>query len=197
MVVLINGASASASEIVAGALQDNHRATVMGTRSFGKGSVQSIIPLEGRGALRLTTALYYTPSGGSIQGSGITPDVVVTLPKSAQVANALMTHESDLFGTLKPTGDAGADRKEARTRRGRRRPRGRGGDHPINPKLIGTPQDTQLTAALDYLRRHPQAPPQPSRRPAAEGLRRQRRTDVARRSPAPSAPAARGLRRWP
>ena len=63
MVVLINGASASAAEIVAGALQDDRRATLLGTHSFGKGSVQSIIPLDGRGALRLTTALYYTPSG--------------------------------------------------------------------------------------------------------------------------------------
>ena len=68
MVVLVNSASASAAEIVAGALQDDHRATVMGTRSFGKGSVQTIIPIEGHGALRLTTALYYTPSGRSIQG---------------------------------------------------------------------------------------------------------------------------------
>ena len=104
MVVLINGASASASEIVAGALQDNRRATLMGTRSFGKGSVQSIIPIEGRGALRLTTALYYTPSGRSIQGQGITPDIVVNLPKDQQVANALITYESDLYGSLKPTG---------------------------------------------------------------------------------------------
>ena len=96
MVVLINGASASASEIVAGALQDNRRATILGTRSFGKGSVQSIIPIEGHGALRLTTALYYTPSGSSIQGHGITPDRVVTLPKEAQVANAMITYESDL-----------------------------------------------------------------------------------------------------
>ncbi len=104
MIVLINSASASAAEIVAGALQDDHRGTVMGTRSFGKGSVQTIIPIEGHGALRLTTALYYTPSGRSIQGHGITPDIVVTLPKSEQVANAVLSHESDLYGALKNTG---------------------------------------------------------------------------------------------
>ena len=75
--MLINGGSASASEIVAGALQDHHRATILGTRSFGKGSVQTIIPLGSNGALRLTTARYYTPSGRSIQAKGIEPEVVV------------------------------------------------------------------------------------------------------------------------
>ncbi len=77
LVVLINGGSASASEIVAGALQDHRRATIVGTRSFGKGSVQTIIPLGSNGALRLTTARYYTPSGRSIQAKGIEPDTVV------------------------------------------------------------------------------------------------------------------------
>ena len=79
--VLINGGSASASEIVAGALQDHHRAILLGTRSFGKGSVQTIIPLPGHGAMRLTTARYYTPSGRSIQAKGIEPDIVVEAAK--------------------------------------------------------------------------------------------------------------------
>ena len=80
MVVLINGGSASASEIVAGALQDHRRAIVVGTKSFGKGSVQTLVPLRGEGAMRLTTARYYTPSGRSIQALGVAPDIVVNQP---------------------------------------------------------------------------------------------------------------------
>ena len=80
MVVLINGGSASASEIVSGALQDHRRAVVVGTKSFGKGSVQTVMPLRGDGAMRLTTARYYTPSGRSIQSLGISPDIVVAQP---------------------------------------------------------------------------------------------------------------------
>jgi carboxyl-terminal processing protease len=147
IVVLINSASASAAEIVAGALQDHRRVTVMGTRSFGKGSVQSIIPLDGHGALRLTTALYYTPSGRSIQGQGIAPDIVVRLPKDQQVANAIVSYESDLYGALKNGGSLTG---------GGKRPNGgaegTADDHPINPILIGTDNDAQLAAALDYLR---------------------------------------------
>ncbi len=83
MVVLINNGTASAAEIVAGALQDNHRALLLGTQSFGKGSVQTLIPMPGEGAIRLTTARYYTPSGRSIQGLGITPDVTVEETRAA------------------------------------------------------------------------------------------------------------------
>jgi C-terminal peptidase prc len=102
LIVLVNGGSASASEIVAGALQDLRRATVVGTQSFGKGSVQTIIPLGENGALRLTTALYYTPSGKSIQGKGITPDIKVDQPLPPELQGRDLTRgESDLKGHIK------------------------------------------------------------------------------------------------
>lgn len=111
MVVLINNGSASASEIVAGALKDNHRAIIVGTRSFGKGSVQTVLPLDDKRAIKLTTALYYTPSGISIQAAGITPDIVVqeiAVPKDAEKTNFMELSESELSrhlnnGNLKQT----------------------------------------------------------------------------------------------
>jgi len=101
IIVLVNGGSASASEIVAGALQDQRRATILGTRSFGKGSVQTIIPLGENGALRLTTALYYTPSGRSIQGRGISPDIVIEQPLPEELQGIDVNYgESTLKGHI-------------------------------------------------------------------------------------------------
>ena len=108
LVVLINGGSASASEVVAGALQDHRRAQLVGTRSFGKGSVQTMIPLPNKGAIRLTTARYYTPSGRSIQATGIEPDYVVEpeLPPDLKLQFAMLPFEaeSQLRGHLKNVG---------------------------------------------------------------------------------------------
>ncbi|PIE13224.1 MAG: peptidase S41 [Rhodobacterales bacterium] len=106
LVVLINGGSASASEIVAGALQDHRRAIVVGTKSFGKGSVQTVMPLRGDGAMRLTTARYYTPSGRSIQSLGVSPDIVVEQPRRAaadhdeEKTHSRSRSEADLRGSL-------------------------------------------------------------------------------------------------
>ena len=99
IVILINSGSASASEIVAGALKDHRRAILMGTRSFGKGSVQTIVPLPGHGAMRLTTARYFTPSGVSIQARGIEPDIEVVLARIEKVEGGPM-REEDLRGAL-------------------------------------------------------------------------------------------------
>ena len=115
IVVLINRGSASASEIVAGALQDHHRAILMGTRSFGKGSVQTIIPIPGHGAIRLTTARYYTPSGRSIQGKGIEPDIMVEQAKVEVIASPQFPGEADLPGALQNTGGTAPDDSSGKT----------------------------------------------------------------------------------
>lgn len=112
MVVLINGGSASAAEIVSGALQDHKRAVLMGTKSFGKGSVQTVIPIPEHGAMRLTTSRYYTPSGRSIQADGIVPDIMVEPSKVVPLKLMGMRHEADLKGHLEKDDSAKAKKDE-------------------------------------------------------------------------------------
>ena len=154
MVVLINGGSASASEIVAGALQDHHRAVLLGTKSFGKGSVQTIVQLPGHGAMRLTTARYYTPSGRSIQAKGIEPDISVEPAKIERLVVAEGRHEADLRGALKNTdkaagqasGDAPANVPPGTTPAA---PVEKGENSSVDPLVLGTAEDYQLARALD------------------------------------------------
>ena len=121
LVVLINGGSASASEIVAGALQDQKRGILMGTDSFGKGSVQTVLPLNNDRALKITTALYYTPNGRSIQAQGINPDIVVRRAKVTNEADGDNYKEADLLGHL-GNGNGGADKPTVKAAAAKARP---------------------------------------------------------------------------
>ena len=160
MVVLINGGSASASEIVTGALQDHRRAIVVGTKSFGKGSVQTIIPVRGEGAMRLTTARYYTPSGRSIQALGIMPDIVVAQPAvdpnakpadaAAKSAADKTISEADLRGAISNDSMTDDEKKQLQEDRARTED---------SAKLRD--EDYQLAYAVDILRGLSAVAPQP------------------------------------
>ncbi|MGE0258855.1 MAG: S41 family peptidase [Alphaproteobacteria bacterium] len=153
--VLINGGSASASEIVAGALQDHHRAVILGTKSFGKGSVQTIIPLAGRGAMRLTTARYYTPSGRSIQAKGIDPDVVV---EAAKIENAKKPDSGKLAAakpddkSAKQADKTGKADDKSKIDDKSKTDEDAAEEKSVDPSLIGTAEDYQLARAVDMLR---------------------------------------------
>lgn len=136
IVVLINSGSASASEIVAGALQDHQRAIIMGTRSFGKGSVQTILPLTKKVAMRLTTSRYYTPSGRSIQGKGITPDIVVEQARVETIEDQ-GAHEDDLPGFLSSGQETNDEKAEGKKE----------SDEKDSKKLV----DYQLQRAIDLI----------------------------------------------
>ena len=139
IVILINGGSASASEIVAGALQDHKRGILMGTKSFGKGSVQTIIPVTSKGAVRLTTARYYTPSGTSIQAKGIDPDIYVPQSKIEVLEKRTPRKESDLRGHLE---EEGINKKESKDSVKSKE------DENINSKI----EDYQLNRAIELIR---------------------------------------------
>jgi carboxyl-terminal processing protease len=157
LIVLVNEGSASASEIVAGALQDYHRGTVMGAQTFGKGSVQTVRQLSPETALKITTARYYTPSGASIQAKGIVPDVMLDETAEGNLFAALRTRESDLEKHLQS--GQGAEVKDDAREKARDEARkkfeaetaARNGA-PKPPPEFGTPEDFQLTQALNRLK---------------------------------------------
>ncbi len=152
MVVLVNGGSASASEIVAGALQDHKRAVIMGTQTFGKGSVQTILPLGNNTAIKLTTARYYTPGGRSIQAKGIVPDIVVEDPATAAMDNTFRVREADLEKHL--SNDRQPEEKSESTKStGKTFPKSKENDG-NKPEIadFGAKNDYQLNQALNLLK---------------------------------------------
>ncbi len=159
LVVLINGGSASASEIVAGALQDHRRAVLMGTKTFGKGSVQTIMPLQGHGAMRMTTARYFTPSGRSIQQKGIEPDIDVPAARLELVDEGQRRREADLRGAISNPQDRPAAatapapaQAPAQTPAATPAPAAATGAEAAVPGAAAAPQDYQLARALDMLK---------------------------------------------
>ncbi|QDF98229.1 peptidase S41 [Azoarcus sp. DD4] len=148
MVVLVNGGSASASEIVAGALQDHKRAVVMGTQTFGKGSVQTILPLNSNTAIKLTTARYYTPGGRSIQAKGIEPDIVV---EEGANGSARRVREADLQGHLGNDRDPDAERRLQSTKPGEQKPAE--DEEAAQPRFeVAGKDDNQLMQAVNLLK---------------------------------------------
>ena len=147
MVVLVNGGSASASEIVAGALQDHKRATVMGTQTFGKGSVQTIMPLGNNTAIKLTTARYYTPGGRSIQALGIKPDILVEDPSDTMTR----VREADLTRHLN-NGQSKAEEKKDEPAKAKPAPVAPADMKPIE---LGSKEDFQLQQAVAHLKGEP------------------------------------------
>jgi carboxyl-terminal processing protease len=154
MVVLVNSGSASASEIVAGALQDHKRAAVMGTQTFGKGSVQSILPLTNNTAIKLTTARYYTPAGRSIQAKGITPDFLVEETPEGDVSSAFRLREADLNRHLSNPKEA-----EEKPAAPKATPSGAEADKAKDRKPVefGSADDYQLQQAMNLLKGQPVA----------------------------------------
>jgi carboxyl-terminal processing protease len=169
MVVLVNGGSASASEIVAGALQDHKRATVIGTQTFGKGSVQTIMPLGNNTAIKLTTARYYTPSGRSIQAKGITPDVIIEEPGATLAARI---READLQRHLGNGQDK--DAKPAPQVKPAPTPQAATTSEPPKPIELGSKDDFQLVQAIAFLKGEPlkgQTPSVAQTKPAAKSTK--------------------------
>ncbi|MDI9408140.1 MAG: S41 family peptidase [Candidatus Pacebacteria bacterium] len=158
LVVLINGGSASASEIVAGALQDRHRAILVGTKTFGKGSVQSVLQVEGNAAIKFTTARYYTPSGRSIQAVGIEPDIIIPQARIEVIEEGLNFKESDMRGFLQnPNGSdeqAKAETSSAGKADGKKPATPATGSKASSnsPPSIINSADTQLKRAIEVLR---------------------------------------------